>query len=130
MIHCRGKHTCKMYIYGKPIKFEYKLWRLASADEYTYAFDIHIYWKNKSRSPGWVGTIVNLNIKKFFSATQSQFLIYFSLSRKPNAKKVKSRYLKSRLVTPKNDWHFYGKPTGKFILLRVIIYFSQVFVYM
>lgn len=41
MIPYMGRHSCKMYIHGKPIKFGYKSWTLASSDGYIYAFDIY-----------------------------------------------------------------------------------------
>lgn len=41
MIPYRGRHSCKMYIHGKPVKFGYKSWTLASSEGYVYAFDIY-----------------------------------------------------------------------------------------
>ncbi|XP_065313258.1 piggyBac transposable element-derived protein 3-like [Gordionus sp. m RMFG-2023] len=41
MIPYRGRHSCKMFIKGKPIRFGYKSWILASSDGYVFSFDIY-----------------------------------------------------------------------------------------
>lgn len=41
MISYRGRHSAKMFIQGKPIRFGYKAWTLASSDGYVYSFDIY-----------------------------------------------------------------------------------------
>lgn len=38
MVPYFGRHSCKMYIRGKPIRFGYKLWCLCSASGYLYSF--------------------------------------------------------------------------------------------
>lgn len=38
MIPYFGKHSCKMYIRGKPIRFGYKLWCMCSAEGFLYQF--------------------------------------------------------------------------------------------
>lgn len=38
MIAYYGRHSCKMFIKGKPIRFGYKYWCLTSADGYLYQF--------------------------------------------------------------------------------------------
>lgn len=38
MVPYYGKHSCKMYIRGKPIRFGYKLWCLCSSEGYLYQF--------------------------------------------------------------------------------------------
>jgi Transposase IS4 len=41
MIPYRGHHSCKMFIFGKPIKFGFKSWTLASSSGYVYGFEIY-----------------------------------------------------------------------------------------
>lgn len=36
-----GRHPAKQLIRGKPVRFGYKNWMIASADGYCYAFDIY-----------------------------------------------------------------------------------------
>lgn len=38
MVPYFGRHSCKMYIRGKPIRFGYKLWCLCSSNGYLYSF--------------------------------------------------------------------------------------------
>lgn len=38
MVPYFGRHSCKMYIKGKPVRFGFKLWCLCSADGYLYTF--------------------------------------------------------------------------------------------
>lgn len=38
MVPYFGRHSCKMYIKGKPVKFGFKLWCLCSAEGYLYQF--------------------------------------------------------------------------------------------
>lgn len=38
MIAYYGRHSCKMFIRGKPIRFGFKYWNLCSSDGYCYAF--------------------------------------------------------------------------------------------
>lgn len=42
MVKYYGRHPAKQFIRGKPVRFGYKNWMLASADGYCYAFDV--YW--------------------------------------------------------------------------------------
>ena len=41
MIPYRGKHSAKMFIQGKPVRFGYKARTLGSSDGHVYAFDIY-----------------------------------------------------------------------------------------
>lgn len=41
MIKYFGRHSCKQFIRGKPIRFGYKMWCLNSADGYLINFDIY-----------------------------------------------------------------------------------------
>lgn len=38
MVPYFGRHSCKMYIKGKPVRFGFKLWCLCSSDGYLYQF--------------------------------------------------------------------------------------------
>lgn len=38
MVPYFGRHSCKMFIKGKPVRFGFKLWCLCSADGYVYKF--------------------------------------------------------------------------------------------
>jgi DNA excision repair protein ERCC-6 len=51
-----GKHSCKMYIKGKPIRFGYKLWCLCGSDGFPY--HLEIYTGRKAASDGPLGTRV------------------------------------------------------------------------
>ncbi|KRZ02339.1 PiggyBac transposable element-derived protein 3 [Trichinella zimbabwensis] len=41
MVPYYGHHSCKMFIRGKPIRFSYKIWTMASANGYPYALKIY-----------------------------------------------------------------------------------------
>ena len=41
MVPYFGKHSAKMFIRMKPVRFGYKIWFLTSSDGYPYAFDIY-----------------------------------------------------------------------------------------
>lgn len=41
MVPYIGRHSLKMHIKGKPIRFDYKLWVIAGTDEYPYRLDIY-----------------------------------------------------------------------------------------
>ncbi|KRZ70587.1 PiggyBac transposable element-derived protein 3 [Trichinella papuae] len=41
MVPYYGHHSCKMFIRGKPIRFGYKIWTMASANGYPYALKIY-----------------------------------------------------------------------------------------
>jgi hypothetical protein len=41
MIPYRGGHLCKMFIFGKPVKFGYKSWTIISSNGYVYGFEIY-----------------------------------------------------------------------------------------
>lgn len=41
MVKYYGKHPCKQFIRGKPIRFGYKLWSLCSVDGYLVTFEIY-----------------------------------------------------------------------------------------
>ena len=41
MVPYFGRHSSKMFIRGKPIRFGYKNWVLASSDGYTYIFETY-----------------------------------------------------------------------------------------
>ena len=41
MVPYYGRHSCKMFIKGKPIRYGYKIWMLCSSDGYPYHMDIY-----------------------------------------------------------------------------------------
>ena len=41
MVPYYGRHSCKQFIRGKPIRFEYKLWVLASSTDLPYHIEIY-----------------------------------------------------------------------------------------
>lgn len=41
MVKYYGKHSCKQFIRGKPIRFGYKLWSLCTVDGYLVSFEIY-----------------------------------------------------------------------------------------
>ena len=49
MVPYFGKHSAKMFIRGKPIRFGYKNWVLASSDGYPYKFETYRYPGSKRR---------------------------------------------------------------------------------
>ena len=50
MIPYRGRHSTRMFCKGKPTRFGYKAWTLASSDWYVYAFDLYTGKSNKEKS--------------------------------------------------------------------------------
>lgn len=42
MVKYYGRHGCKQFIRGKPIRFGYKVWALNSSEGYLIAFDVYI----------------------------------------------------------------------------------------
>ena len=52
MIAYFGKHSCKMFIKNKPIRFGYKYWCLASAEGYCFQFELY-GGSNSKRDPSW-----------------------------------------------------------------------------
>ena len=52
-----GKHSAKMYMNNKPIKFGYKFWVLASADGYPFHLKLYL-GKNTDRGEDTLGAFV------------------------------------------------------------------------
>lgn len=48
MVPYYGRHSCKMFIRGKPIRFGFKVWMLCSSTGYPYAMDIYSGKKSES----------------------------------------------------------------------------------
>ena len=65
MIPYYGKHSAKMYIKNKPIKFGYKAWVLAGSDGYPYHMDIYF---------GKSGRISNLPLGQEVIQSMLQYL--------------------------------------------------------
>ena len=60
MIPYRGRYLAKMFIQGKPVRFGYKAWTLASSDGYVYAFDIYT---GKSKTDHTIDSFLGLGGK-------------------------------------------------------------------
>lgn len=80
MIPYRGKHSSKMFLKGKPIRFGYKAWTLASSDGYVFQFDIYSGKSTNSQSSnnedfGLGGSVV-LNLLSVVE-TPAHHAIYF-----------------------------------------------------
>lgn len=56
MIKYYGRHGCKQFIRGKPIRFGYKMWSLNSSDGYLIDFDL--YQGNDPREDVGISTLV------------------------------------------------------------------------
>ena len=54
MVHCFGRHSCKMFIRGKPISFDYKNWVICSDDDYPFKF-IPYQCKSDGKKDGPLG---------------------------------------------------------------------------
>ena len=50
MVPYFGKHSAKMYIKGKPIRFGYKIWSLCGEDGYPYKMNIYAGMNSSPRS--------------------------------------------------------------------------------
>ena len=60
MVPFFGRHSCKMYMKGKPVKFGYKLWVLCSSDGYPFMFWIY---EGKASDPNPADTEMTLGSK-------------------------------------------------------------------
>lgn len=76
MIPYYGKHSCKMFLKGKPVRFGYKVWCLCSCEGYLYNFDIYTGKSmEKSVDLGLGGDIVTSLLKVV--EIPSNHIIYF-----------------------------------------------------
>ena len=50
MIPYRGRHSARIFCKGKPIRFGYEAWMLASSDGYVYTFDRYTGKSNKKKT--------------------------------------------------------------------------------
>lgn len=76
MIPYFGKHSCKMFMKGKPVRFGFKVWCLCSSDGYLYQFDIYTgKSQEKSMNLGLGGDIVT----KLLSVVEvpANYVVYF-----------------------------------------------------
>ena len=62
MVPYFGKHSAKMYIKGKPIRFGYKIWSLCGEDGYPYKMNIYTGNNSSQRSDEPLGQRVVLNL--------------------------------------------------------------------
>ena len=60
MVPYYGHHSSKMYIRGKPIRFGFKLWVLASSDGYPFKIDVYTGKFDSSNVPLGEKVITNL----------------------------------------------------------------------
>ena len=57
-----GKHSAKMYVKGKPIRFGYKIWSLCGEDGYPYKMNIYTGKNSSQRFDEPLGQRVVLNL--------------------------------------------------------------------
>ncbi|KAL4082635.1 hypothetical protein QTP88_029696 [Uroleucon formosanum] len=91
MIKYFGRHSCKQFIQGKPIRFGYKMWCLNSSDGYLINFDIY-----QGKLPGGKTTYENV----FGKCTAP--LIYFLENLSPEKRKLSYRIFCDNLFTSAN----------------------------
>lgn len=58
MVPYFGRHSCKMYIKGKPVRFGFKLWCLCSSDGYLYKFVPYAGASKEKSTVGLGGQVV------------------------------------------------------------------------
>ena len=51
MVPYYGRHSCKMFIRGKPIRFGYKIWCLCGENDYSYHLSIYTGKSDNSVAP-------------------------------------------------------------------------------
>lgn len=79
MVKYFGRHPSKQFIRGKPVRFGYKNWMLASADGYCYSFDIYC---GKSQVTGGaseepLGTRVVKNLLNKLDTDPKDHIVFF-----------------------------------------------------
>jgi hypothetical protein len=101
MIPYRGRHSCKMFIFGKPVKFGYKSWTITSSNGYVYGFEIYS-GKGSAAADNNLGiggyVVINLTI---YQITQFTLTIYSHLFR------CSFIYEKEEFC----HWNYQGRPT-------------------
>jgi len=91
MIKYFGRHSCKQFIRGKPIRFGYKMWCLKSSDGYLINFDIY-----QGKLPGG-----KPNYENVFGKCAAP-LIYFLENLSPEKRKLPYRIFFDNLFTSAN----------------------------
>lgn len=77
MIKYFGRHPSKQFIKGKPVRFGYKNWMIASADGYCYSFDIYCGKSTLETGNEPLGSrVVKLLLNKI-QAEPSEHIVYF-----------------------------------------------------
>jgi DNA excision repair protein ERCC-6 len=76
MVPYYGRHSCKMFIRGKPIRFGYKLWCMCGNDGYPYYTIIYTGKSNESGPPGTRVVQSMVDVVKEHSSTE-RHEIYF-----------------------------------------------------
>ena len=64
MVPYTCRHSAKMYMRGKPIKFGYKLWVLASSQGYPSYLQVYVGKETSNEDKTSLGTRVVLNLKE------------------------------------------------------------------
>lgn len=77
MIKYFGRHPAKQFIRGKPVRFGYKNWMLASADGYCYAFDVYCGKSAGESSNEPLGSKVVKNLLKKGNVAPHEHIVYF-----------------------------------------------------
>jgi hypothetical protein len=72
-----GRHSCKMYIKGKPVRFGFKLWCLCSSEGYPYLLIPYAGANvNKEKSYVGMGGQVVLELLSLLKNINFNFLIF------------------------------------------------------
>ena len=73
MVPYFGRHSCKTFIRGKPIRFGYKNWVLCSDDG--YPFEVNPYQRKAERNEGPLGPSIVKNLLDI--VTDDRIHVYF-----------------------------------------------------
>ena len=77
MVPYYGRHSCKMFIREKPIRFGYKLWCLCGQDGYPYYLSIYTAKDNSESGPlGSRVAMQKVGIIEQFSQPERQTLFF------------------------------------------------------
>ena len=77
MVPYYGRHSCKIFIRGKPIRFGYKLWGLCGPDGYPYKLNIYT-GKFETRTELLGTSVVNATVNVVIeNSVASKHIFYF-----------------------------------------------------
>lgn len=77
MVKYYGRHPAKQFIRGKPVRFGYKNWMIASADGYCYAFDIYCGKSAVGTSNEPLGSKVVKGLLEKVTVVPHEHIVYF-----------------------------------------------------